>query len=81
MGRRHDVLLDEYKVRRFIAQNLTDKLAEESGWMQFWLWILTVIGGYDEQDVANDLEDAIYDDGEDVREVLESFKICCAANP
>ncbi len=81
LGQRYDVLLNEYEVRRFIAQNLTDKLAEESGWMQFWLWILTVIGGYDEQDVSNELEDAIYDDGEDVREFLESFKGCCAANP
>ncbi len=81
LGRRYDVQLDEYKVRRLIAQNATDKLAEESGWQQFWLWILTVIGGFDEHDVANDLEDAIYDEGEDVREFLESFETCCAANP
>ena len=39
------------------------------------------IGDYDEQDVANDLEDSIYDDGDDVREFLESVKLCCAANP
>ena len=80
LGRRYDVQLDEYKVRRFIAQNATDKLAEESGWQQFWLWLLTVLGGFDEHDVANDLEDAIYDEGEDVREFLESFEACCAAN-
>ena len=64
-----------------MAQNMTDELAEESGWEQFWLWIITVVGDYDEQDVANDLEDSIYDDGDDVREFLESFKLCCAANP
>ena len=81
LGRRYDVQLDEYKIRRFIAQNMTDELAEESGWERFWLWIITVIGDYDEQDVANDLEDSIYDDGDDVREFLESFKLCCAANP
>ncbi len=81
LGRRYDVRLDEHKVRRFFAQNMTDELAEESGWEKFWLWIITVIGDYDEQDVANELEDSIYDDGDDVREFLESFKLCCAASP
>ena len=81
LGRRYDVRLDEHKVRRFLAQNMTEEFASESGWEQFWLWILTVIGDYDEQDVANDLEDSIYDDGDDVREFLESVKLCCAANP
>ena len=64
-----------------MAQNMTEILSEESGWEQFWLWILTVIGGYDEQDVANELGDAIYDDGGDVREFLEFVEICCAVNP
>ena len=80
LGLRYDVQLDEYKVKRFFAQNATETLAKESGWDQFWLWIRTVIFDYDEHDVAYELEDAIYDDGGDVRELLEWLERCLAIN-
>ena len=80
LARRYDVRLAEFEVRKSIAQNMTAELSEESRWEQIWLWLLTVIGDYDEQDVANELEDSIYDSGGDVREFLERFKLCCAAN-
>ena len=80
LGQRYDVQLDEYEVRRLIAQNATKTLAKESGWDQFWLWVMTVIFDYDEQDVAYELEDEIYDGGGDVREFLEWLERCLATN-
>ena len=80
LARRYDVHLIEYEVRKSLAQSRTAEFAKESRWELIWLWFLTIVGDYDEQDVSNELEDSIYDSGGDVREYLETFKLCCAAN-